>query len=294
MVAEKIDGKAIAEQVRTEVKEKVAKLHVQPGLAVVLVGNRPDSATYVKNKTKFAHECGFYLDDRKFEETVSEKELIECVEELNKDVRVHGILVQLPLPSHINEQNVLRKIAYAKDVDGFSAQNIGNLALKGGLPSSLPCTPAGVMELLRRSNVEVSGKSCVVIGRSNIVGTPVALMLMHANGTVTICHSRTPDIADRCRQADIVVAAIGKAGFVRGDWLKEGCVVIDVGINSVPADTPKGYRLVGDVNFEEASQKASKITPVPGGVGPMTIAMLLHNTLSLAERAPVADAKGGC
>eukprot|EP00397_Hematodinium_sp_SG-2012_P059914 GEMP01077403.1.p1 GENE.GEMP01077403.1~~GEMP01077403.1.p1 ORF type:complete len:300 (+),score=62.09 GEMP01077403.1:70-900(+) len=265
MVFEKIDGKAIAAQVRAEVKDAVAQLSVQPGLAVVLVGNRPDSATYVRNKTRCANECGFYLLDKHFEDTVSLEDLLACVDELNADLQIHGILVQLPLPPHIDEQTVLRRIAYEKDVDGFSAANIGNLALKGGNPSALPCTPAGVMELLKRSDVDISGKNCVVLGRSNIVGTPVALMLMHAHGTVTICHSRTADIADKCRQADIVIAAIGKAEFVRGDWLKDGCVVIDVGINSVDdPSTAKGYRLVGDVNFAEASEKASKITPVKG------------------------------
>jgi len=286
MKYEKIDGKAIAAQVRAEVKEEASKLSIRPGLATVLVGNRPDSATYVRMKTKAAAECEFHHVDRLLEDTISQVDLLKVVDELNEDPKVHGILVQLPLPSHIDEQTILRHIKVSKDVDGFSAENMGNLALKGGDPSALPCTPAGVMELLKRSNVEISGKNCVVLGRSNIVGIPVALMLMHANGTVSICHSRTTDIPERCRQADIVIAAIGKPGFVRGDWLKEGCVVIDVGINSVDdSSAVKGYRLVGDVNFDEACTKASKITPVPGGVGPMTIAMLLKNTLRLAQRS---------
>lgn len=288
-----ISGTAIAKLVRAELKEKtdalVAKYGVTPGLAVVLVGNRPDSATYVRNKSKACQEVGITVVDKKFDETVSQEELLKCVEELNADPKVHGILVQLPLPKHIDEQAIVGAIAVKKDADGFSAYNIGSLALKGGDPWALPCTPAGCMELLRRSGVEVSGKKCVVLGRSNIVGMPVALMLIHANGTVSVCHSRTQDIPAQCREADIVIAAIGKAKFVQGSWLKPGCVVIDVGINAV--DDPgsaKGYKLVGDVDFEAAKSKAAKITPVPGGVGPMTIAMLLRNTYNLAERVALA------
>merc|ERR1719324_562561 len=282
-----IDGKAISADVRKEVKEENERLKskgINPGLAVVLVGARPDSATYVRMKTKACEEVGCFVLDKKFPDTVSEANLIKCIQELNADKRVHGILVQLPLPSHINESNVLTEIAFEKDVDGFSARNIGELALKGGKPSAVACTPFGCMELLKRSGVDVAGKDCVVLGRSNIVGMPMALLLTHANGSIKICHSRTKDIAGECREADIVIAAIGKPEFVKGDWLKDGAVVIDVGINSIPDATKKsGSRLVGDCDYASCSKKASQITPVPGGVGPMTIAMLLKNTQELAK-----------
>jgi 5,10-methylene-tetrahydrofolate dehydrogenase/methenyl tetrahydrofolate cyclohydrolase len=282
-----IDGKVISADVRKEVKEENDRLKakgIHPGLAVVLVGQRPDSATYVRMKTKACEEVGCYVLDKKFPDTVSEAELIKCIDELNSDKSIHGILVQLPLPSHVDEAKVLKRIAFMKDVDGFSAQNIGELALKGGKPSAIACTPNGCMELLKRSGVDVSGKDCVVLGRSNIVGMPMALLLTHANGSVKICHSRTPDIAAECRKADIIIAAIGKPQFVKGEWLKDGAVVIDVGINSIPDATKKsGQRLVGDCDYESCKKKASAITPVPGGVGPMTIAMLLKNTQELAK-----------
>jgi len=282
-----IDGKAISADVRKEIKEENERLKakgINPGLAVVLVGQRPDSATYVRMKTKACEEVGCYVLDKKFEDTVTEEKLIACIDELNANKSIHGILVQLPLPSHINESKVLMRIAFEKDVDGFSARNIGELALKGGKPSAIACTPNGCMELLKRSGVDVAGKDCVVLGRSNIVGMPMALLLTHANGSVKICHSRTPDIAGEVRKADIVIAAIGKPEFVKGDWLKDGAVVIDVGINSIPDATKKsGQRLVGDCDYASCSKKASQITPVPGGVGPMTIAMLLKNTQELAK-----------
>jgi len=285
----KIDGKIISADVRKEIKTENDRLKakgINPGLAVVLVGERPDSATYVRMKTKACEEVGCFVLDKKFPDTVSEANLIKCIQELNADKRVHGILVQLPLPSHINESNVLTEIAFEKDVDGFSARNIGELALKGGKPSAVACTPFGCMELLKRSGVDVAGKDCVVLGRSNIVGMPMALLLTHANGSIKICHSRTKDIAGECRKADIVIAAIGKPEFVKGDWLKPGAVVIDVGINSIPDSTKKtGQRLVGDVDFKSCDGIASQITPVPGGVGPMTIAMLLKNTQDLAKRS---------
>merc|ERR1719420_1060769 len=255
-------------------------------MAVVLVGNRPDSATYVRNKGKAASEVGCFVLDKKFDEDVSQDALIKCIQELNANPKVHGILVQLPLPSHINESNVVTRIAFEKDVDGFSSRNIGELALKGGKPSAVACTPFGCMELLKRSGVDVSGKDCVVLGRSNIVGMPMVLLLTHANGSVKICHSRTKDIAANLKQADIVIAAIGKPEFVKGEWLKDGAVVIDVGINSIPDATKKsGQRLVGDCDYKSCKKKASAITPVPGGVGPMTIAMLLKNTQELAKMA---------
>lgn len=286
-----IDGKAIAAHVRAEVKEHVEQLaeshRVTPGLAVVLVGARTDSATYVRMKKKAAAEVGFYSVDREFAETVTEAEVLECVDELNRDPKIHGILVQLPLPRHIDEARVLESIAVHKDVDGFSAENIGRMALRGGSPPlAIPCTPAGCVELLQRSNIAVAGKEVVVLGRSNIVGMPVAALLQSMDATVTVCHSRTPNLEEHVRRADIVVAAMGRAEAVRGEWLKPGCTVIDVGINSIPApETKRGYRLCGDVHFESASKVAGAITPVPGGVGPMTIAMLLKNTLNLTRHS---------
>ena len=234
-----------------------------------------------------AAEVGFHSVDREFPESVTEAELLACVETLNQDKAVHGILVQLPLPTHIDEARVLEAIEVRKDVDGFSAENIGNMCLRGGKPPlALPCTPAGCVELLQRSGVAVAGKEVVVLGRSNIVGMPVAHLLQSMDATVTVCHSRTADLASHCRRADIVVAAIGRAELVQGDWLKPGAVVIDVGINSKPApELKKGYRLCGDVDFEPAKAVAGAITPVPGGVGPMTIAMLMKNTLNLARHA---------
>lgn len=289
--AKLIDGKAIAAQIREEVRVAVEEMKadhgVTPGLGVVLVGGRPDSASYVKNKKKMAAEVGFHNVDITLPDTVTQEALLAEVEKLNADKAVHAILVQLPLPSHIDEATILKAIKVEKDADGFSALNIGNLCLKGGDPPlAIPCTPAGCIELLQRSGVDVAGKDAVVIGRSNIVGMPVASLLQSMNATVTICHSRTKDIKEKVRQADIVVAAIGKADFVKGDWLKPGCVVIDVGINSVDDATKKlGYRLVGDVCTSEAKKVASQITPVPGGVGPMTIALLLKNTVGLARNA---------
>ena len=286
-----IDGKAISAEIRAEIKQHATELKEQhgvtPGLAVVLVGARTDSATYVRMKKKAAAEVAFHSVDKTFDESVTEEELLQCVRDLNADPQVHGILVQLPLPKHINEATVLEAILVEKDADGFSADNIGNMCLKGGKPPlALPCTPAGCIELLKRSKIEISGKDCVVIGRSNIVGMPVAHLLQSMNGTVTVCHSRTKDLAGHVRRADIVVAAIGSAEMILGEWIKPGAVVIDVGMNSKPApETAKGYKLCGDVDFESAKQHASAITPVPGGVGPMTIAMLLKNTLNLARHS---------
>jgi len=286
-----IDGTAVAIEIRGEIRagtEALVESHgITPGLAVVLVGNRTDSSTYVRMKKRAAAEVGFYSVDKEFPESVSQEELLACVRSLNEDPKVHGILVQLPLPGHIDEATVLEEIKVAKDVDGFSATNIGNMCLRGGAPPlALPCTPAGCIELLQRSDVTVKGKEVVVIGRSNIVGMPVAHLLQSMDATVTVCHSRTKDIPKHVRRADIVIAAVGRAEMVKGDWLKPGAVVIDVGVNSKPDDTsPRGYKLCGDVDFEEASKVASRITPVPGGVGPMTIAMLLRNTLNLARHS---------
>lgn len=286
-----IDGKQTAAAIRTELAEEVKHLQqhhgTTPGLAVVLVGQRVDSATYVRMKKKAAAEVGIHSIDVTLAATAPEDEVLAAIATLNADPAVHGILVQLPLPDHVDEARVLASIDYEKDADGFHATNIGNLWLRGGEPPlAIPCTPAGCIELLQRYSIPISGKECVVLGRSNIVGMPVAALLQSCNGTVTVCHSRTPDIASVVKRADILVAAIGKAEFVRGDWLKPGAVVIDVGINDTPDATKKrGYRLVGDVCYPEAFQIASAITPVPGGVGPMTIAMLLKNTVNLCRHA---------
>uniref|UniRef100_A0A7S3V0N4 Methenyltetrahydrofolate cyclohydrolase n=1 Tax=Aplanochytrium stocchinoi TaxID=215587 RepID=A0A7S3V0N4_9STRA len=288
--AEKIiSGTKISALIREEVKKQVEFLvsthNTRPGLAVVLVGERKDSATYVRMKKKAAAEVGFHSVDISLDDTVTEEELLKVVEDLNERDDVHGILVQLPLPAHVDTALVLKSIRVDKDVDGFSAENIGNLCLRGGEPPlALPCTPAGCVELLERSDVDATGKRAVVIGRSNIVGMPLAHLLISMDATVTVCHSKTENMKEIVKQADIVVAAVGRPNYVRGDWLKEGAVVLDVGINSVDDPTKKrGYRLVGDVCFEEAITVVDKITPVPGGVGPMTIAMLLKNTINLTR-----------
>ncbi|GIL73069.1 hypothetical protein Vretimale_4688 [Volvox reticuliferus] len=284
-----IDGKAIADTIRGEIAVEVAAMKQQynltPGLAVVLVGARKDSETYVRSKKKACAEVGFDSFGTDLPADVSEEELLKVVEDYNADPRVHGILVQLPLPKHISEKRILDAISIEKDVDGFHPLNIGSLAMRGRHPLFVPCTPKGCIELLERMKVPISGRKACVIGRSNIVGMPVALLLQRRDATVTIVHSKTPDAQRICSEADIVVAACGVAEMVTGDWIKPGAVVIDVGINA--KDDPsakKGYRLVGDVEFEGAAAKASLITPVPGGVGPMTIAMLLQNTLESAQR----------
>ncbi len=288
MTAKLIDGKAIAQKVREKVKAEVEKMVAagkpRPGLATVLVGDRVDSATYVRMKQKACAELGIESFGHHLPADASEDEVVALVEKLNADPRVNGILVQLPLPDHINEERVLQAIDLEKDVDGFHPINIGRLAQKGREPVFVPCTPYGCIYLLKEVGVQIEGANAVVLGRSNIVGMPAALLLIGENATVTVCHSRTRNVADIVRQADIVIAAIGKMEFVRGDWIKPGAAVIDVGINQKPDPTKKrGYRLVGDVNFEEAKEVAGWITPVPGGVGPMTIAMLMRNTLRAAQ-----------
>jgi 5,10-methylene-tetrahydrofolate dehydrogenase/methenyl tetrahydrofolate cyclohydrolase len=288
MTAQLIDGKAIAQKVRDEVKEKVAARAAagksQPGLATVLVGERVDSAAYVGMKQKACAELGMTSFHHPVPEDVSQEDLEKLVKDLNADPKVHGILVQLPLPDHLDEERVLNLINIEKDVDGFSPLNIGRLAQKGREPLFVPCTPYGCIYLLKEVGVEISGANAVVLGRSNIVGMPAALLLVKENATVTVCHSRTKDIADVVRQADILIAAIGRTEMVQGDWIKPGAAIIDVGMNSKPdATKKKGYRLVGDVDFEAAKEVAGFITPVPGGVGPMTIAMLMANTLRAAE-----------
>jgi 5,10-methylene-tetrahydrofolate dehydrogenase/methenyl tetrahydrofolate cyclohydrolase len=288
MTAQLIDGKMIAQQVRDEVAAKVAKRietgRSVPTLATVLVGERVDSATYVSAKQKACAELGMGSVSHNLPGDISQEELEKLIKSLNDDRAVHGILVQLPLPSHLNEERVLQLISIEKDVDGFSPINIGRLAQKGREPLFVPCTPHGCIYLLEKAGVPIEGANAVVLGRSNIVGMPAALLLIGKNATVTVCHSRTKDLPGVVRSADILIAAIGKMEMVRGDWIKPGAAIIDVGINSKPDPSKKsGYRLVGDVNFEEAKEVAGFITPVPGGVGPMTIAMLMNNTYRAAE-----------
>ncbi|AES82122.1 putative methylenetetrahydrofolate dehydrogenase (NADP(+)), Methenyltetrahydrofolate cyclohydrolase [Medicago truncatula] len=285
-----IDGKAVAQTIRSEITDEVRLLSEKygkvPGLAVVIVGNRQDSESYVRTKRKACADLGIKNFDIDLPEQISEAEVIKHVHQLNADPNVHGILVQLPLPKHINEEKVLTEISLEKDVDGFHPLNIGKLAMKGRDPLFVPCTPKACLELLSRSGVSIKGKRAVVVGRSNIVGLPVSLLLLKADATVTIAHSHTSQPEDIIREADIVIAAAGQAKMIKGSWIKPGAAVIDVGTNSVDDPTRKaGYRLVGDVDFEEASKVAGWITPVPGGVGPMTVTMLLKNTLESAKRS---------
>lgn len=299
MTAQLIDGKAIAQKVREDVAAAVtARLAAgksKPTLATVLVGDRVDSAAYVASKQKACAELGMGSISQLLPADISQADLEAVIKKLNRSKKVNGILVQLPLPSHLNEERVLQLISIEKDVDGFSPINIGRLAQKGRDPLFVPCTPYGCIYLLEQMGVKIEGSNAVVLGRSNIVGMPAALLLVGKNATVTVCHSRTKDIASVVRSADILIAAIGKTEFVRGDWIKPGAAVIDVGINGVPVLNPDGspaisektgkpkQKLVGDVNFNEAKEVAGFITPVPGGVGPMTIAMLMKNTLRAAE-----------
>jgi 5,10-methylene-tetrahydrofolate dehydrogenase/methenyl tetrahydrofolate cyclohydrolase len=288
MTAQLIDGKLIAQQVRdgvaADVSKRTAAGKPKPTLATVLVGDRPDSAAYVSAKGKACMELGMGSISEHLPAEITQDELEKLIKKLNRSKKVHGILVQLPLPSHLNEERVLQLINIEKDVDGFSPINIGRLAQKGREPLFVPCTPFGCIYLLEQSGVKIEGSNAVVLGRSNIVGMPAALLLIGKNATVTVCHSRTRDLPGTVRRADILIAAIGKTEMVRGDWIKPGAAVIDVGINAVPDATKKsGQRLVGDVNFAEAKEVAGCITPVPGGVGPMTIAMLMKNTFRAAE-----------
>jgi 5,10-methylene-tetrahydrofolate dehydrogenase/methenyl tetrahydrofolate cyclohydrolase len=288
MTAQLIDGKAIGQKVRDDVAVAVAKRvsegKSQPTLATVLIGDRPDSAAYVASKGKACAELGMGSVSHRLPGDASQDQVETLVSQLNADPKVHGILVQLPMPAHINEERVLSLISIEKDVDGFSPLNIGRLAQKGRDPLFVPCTPYGCIYLLEQVGVKIEGANAVVLGRSNIVGMPAALLLISRNATVTVCHSRTRDLPGVVRQADIVIAAIGRTEMVRGDWIKPGAAVIDVGINEIPDATKKsGRRLVGDVCFNEAKEVAGWITPVPGGVGPMTIAMLMRNTLHAAE-----------
>jgi len=300
MSSNDIDGKAIAAEIRLELKAKVSNLRSPPGLSVILVGGRRDSQTYVRMKKKACEEVGIASFGFDYPDTVSEDELLTKIQELNHDEKVHGILVQLPLPSHINENNIIEAVHPSKDVDGLHPRNTASLCSTGthvgaekidwkdlsSVPFHIPCTPQGCIELLDRSGVELKGKNAVVVGRSNLVGLPVAMLLMHRDATVTIVHSKTVDAANVVNKADVVVAAVGRAEMVKKEWVKEGAVIIDVGINSVDdASKKRGYRLVGDVDYNGVKEVAAKITPVPGGVGPMTIAMLLRNTVNSCVRS---------
>ena len=281
-MAKIIDGKRISAEVREEIADRVAQIKAKqgqtPGLAVIIVGNDPASQVYVRNKKRACEQVGFYSEVYELAEQTSQQELCALVDKLNDDEKIHGILVQLPLPRHLDETEILLRIKPEKDVDAFHPYNVGKIMI--GNYDLLPCTPAGVMVLLAKSGIDVSGKRCVVVGRSNIVGKPMAMLLMQANGTVTVCHSRTEGLADICREADVLVVSMGKPEFITGDMVKDGAVVVDVGINRL-----SDGRLVGDVKFDEVEPKASYITPVPGGVGPMTITMLLKNTLTAANIA---------
>ena len=281
MTAKIIDGKAIAEEMEHEMRAEVEELKaagIQPGLAVVLVGDDAASKVYVGRKHKACERLGITSFDYTLPEETTEEELLALIAELNARQDVHGILVQLPLPRHIDSKKVLISLDRTKDVDGFHPVNVGCLLIdESPLP---PCTPSGIMEMLKRTGVELTGARAVVVGRSNIVGKPVAIMLLRENATVTICHSRTRDLAEVCRSADVLVAAVGKAEMIKGDWIKPGAVVIDVGMNRLPDG-----KLVGDVEFAAAAERASAITPVPGGVGPMTITMLMKNTICAARNA---------
>lgn len=290
MPAKIIDGKLIAERIREDVRlavgKRAAKGLMIPGLATVLVGENPASKLYVSSKHKSCDEVGIRSFSHTLPADTPENEVISLIRGLNQDPAVHGILVQLPLPAGFDEEKILSAISLEKDVDGIHPINIGRLAQKGREPLFIPCTPAGIMVMLKEAGAKLSGSNAVILGRSNIVGMPISLLLVKANATVTICHSRTADLPGEIRRADIIIAAIGQAEMVKASWVKPGAIVIDVGINRVPdASKKRGYRIVGDVAFEEVEAVAGAISPVPGGVGPMTIAMLLSNTLHAAEIA---------
>ena len=287
-----IDGKAISDQIKqeiaAEVAERVARGEKRPHLAAILVGHDGGSETYVANKVKACEACGFASSLIRFESDITEDTLLAEIERLNKDTDVDGFIVQLPLPRHINEQRIIEAIDYRKDVDGFHPINVGRLSI--GLPCFVSATPNGILQLLKRYNIETSGKKCVILGRSNIVGKPMATLMMQkaypGDATVTVCHSRSKDLVKECREADILIAAMGQPNFVTADMVKEGAVVIDVGTTRVPDATRKsGFKLTGDVKFEEVAPKCSYITPVPGGVGPMTIVSLMMNTLLAGTKA---------
>ena len=285
-----IDGKQTAATIKAEIKKEVEEIVARggkrPHLAAILVGHDGGSETYVRNKVLACEACGFQSTLLRFEDDISEEELLSCVSQLNCDPEVDGFIVQLPLPRHISEQKVIEAIDYRKDVDGFHPINVGRMAI--GLPCYISATPKGILELLRRYNIQTSGKKCVILGRSNIVGKPMAQLMMqkqYGDSTVTVCHSRSATLKEECRQADIIIAAIGQPAFLKADMVKKGAVVIDVGTTRVPDATKKsGFRLQGDVDFENVAPLCSYITPVPGGVGPMTICMLMLNTLAAGKQ----------
>lgn len=280
MTAPIINGKQVSEDIRGSIRvevERLVKQGLTPGLAVVLVGEDPASQVYVRNKEKACHDLGFYSEVHRLPASTSQEDLLSLVDKLNRQDNIHGILVQLPLPKHIHEKSVIDAIAVEKDVDGFHPVNVGNLVI--GDDSLLPCTPAGVIELIKRTGIEIAGKHAVVIGRSNIVGKPVSLLLQREHATVTMCHSKTENMKELTKQADILVVAIGRANFVDASFVKPGAVVIDVGMNRL-----ENGKLAGDVDFESVKEVSGPITPVPGGVGPMTITMLMQNTLIAAKR----------
>ncbi len=272
-----IDGKQIAKQIRQNIKQEIEDYEKKPGLAVVLVGDNPASQIYVRHKEKACQGIGYYSEKIVLPKETTEHELLDLVEKLNNDDKLHGILVQLPLPDHIDEDKIIESINPKKDVDGFHALNMGNLLV--GKDTIVSCTPKGVIELIKRTGIDISGKNAVVVGRSNIVGKPAAILLLQNNATVTICHSRTKDLKKHCLEADILVVAVGRPNFITEDMVKKGAVVIDVGMNRL-----ENGKLAGDVDYENVKEKASHITPVPGGVGPMTIAMLMQNTLECYKK----------
>ena len=277
-MAKILSGKTVSQRIKDELKKEVAELkekNINPGLAVIIVGDDPASRVYVNNKKKACDEIGIYSEEYALPEETSEEELLALIRKLNRKKEINGILVQLPVPKQINEETIINAIDPKKDVDAFHPVNVGKIMV--GNFDFVPCTPAGVMELIDESGIDVAGKECVVVGRSNIVGKPQAMLLLHKNGTVTICHSKTKNLKEKTKQADILIAAVGKPNFITGDMIKEGAVVIDVGINRIAEK-----KLVGDVDFESAEKVAGAITPVPGGVGPMTIAMLMKNTVKAA------------
>ena len=277
-MAKLLMGKEVSARIKAELKTEVENLKkegINPGLAVIIVGEDPASQVYVRNKERACEECGIYSEKYALPAETTQEELLKLIDELNEDKNVNGILVQLPLPKHIDEKTIINAIAQNKDVDAFHPVNVGKIMV--GNYDFVPCTPAGVMELIKESGIDVSGKECVIVGRSNIVGKPQAMLLLHQNGTVTICHSKTKNLAEKTKNADILVAAVGIPNFIKGDMIKKGAVVIDVGINRL-----ENKKLCGDVEFESAEKVAGAITPVPGGVGPMTIAMLMKNTVKAA------------
>tara|TARA_B100000575_G_scaffold55028_1_gene41309 strand:- start:4040 stop:4909 length:870 start_codon:yes stop_codon:yes gene_type:complete len=279
----KLDGTKLSRKIKEDLKLKISKLEKKPGLGIILVGSRPDSQVYVNMKIRACKYVGIENYDIHLNESVSEDIIISEIEKMNHDDKINAILVQLPLPKHIDEKKVLNKVSYNKDVDGFHNINIGKLT-QNDTDYISPCTPLGCIKLLNEYNIVINGKKVVILGRSNIVGLPLSLLLLHHNATVTICHSRTKDLFYHTKNADILVAAIGKPNFIKSEHIKENCIIIDIGINKIDADNDKGYKLVGDVDYQDVYNKVDKITPVPGGVGPMTIAMLLQQTYNLYKK----------